>query len=114
MACDSIDDYRVEIIATENGTMDVSCNKYVDFKNTDSFKFDDFKITENTTYEIQNNQKSIKNDDNIVYSHDGKIVGCSCKCHKTGFFAKLIWKITIFFNKLLRRNQVCPCGIYHY
>ncbi len=39
---------------------------------------------------------------------------CSCKCHKTGFFAKIIWKITIFFNKLLRRNKVCPCGIYHY
>ena len=39
---------------------------------------------------------------------------CSCKCHKTGFFAKIIWKITIFFNKILRRNKVCSCGIYHY
>lgn len=40
--------------------------------------------------------------------------GCNCKCHKTGFITKLIWKITIFFNKLLRRNKVCPCGVYHY
>ncbi len=39
---------------------------------------------------------------------------CSCKCHNTGFFAKLIWKITIFFNKLLKRNKVCSCGVYHY
>lgn len=39
---------------------------------------------------------------------------CNCKCHKAGLISKLIWKITNFFNKLLRRNQVCPCGIYHY
>lgn len=39
---------------------------------------------------------------------------CSCKCHKTGFIARLIWKITILFNKLLRRSKVCPCGVYHY
>ena len=39
---------------------------------------------------------------------------CSCKCHKTGFFAKLIWKITIFFNRLFKKNQVCSCGVNHY
>lgn len=39
---------------------------------------------------------------------------CSCRCHKDNFFAKLIWKITFFFNKIFRRNQECACGIAHY
>ena len=39
---------------------------------------------------------------------------CGCKCHKTGFFAKIIWKITIFFNKIFKKNKDCTCGIYHY
>ena len=43
-----------------------------------------------------------------------KADSCSCKCHSTSFITKLIWKITIFFNKLLRKNKECACGIYHY
>ena len=38
---------------------------------------------------------------------------CSCNCHKSGFFA-IIWKIINFFNKLLKRNLVCGCGVKHY
>lgn len=43
-----------------------------------------------------------------------KADSCGCKCHKTSFITKLIWKFTNFFNKLLRRNQVCDCGVNHY
>ena len=39
---------------------------------------------------------------------------CKCKCHNTSFFTKIIWKITIFFNKILKKNKECACGIYHY
>lgn len=45
---------------------------------------------------------------------DPEIKDCSCKCHKTDFFAKLIWKITIFFQKLFKKNAVCTCGVAHY
>lgn len=55
-------------------------------------------------------------------NHDGKCDGCdydftaycSCKCHNTSIFTKIIWKITIFFNKLFKKNKVCACGLYHY
>jgi hypothetical protein len=39
---------------------------------------------------------------------------CNCKCHKTGLITKLIWKFTLLFNKILRKNKVCACGVYHY
>ena len=49
-------------------------------------------------------------------SHCGynKSDNCNCKCHKTGLITKLIWKFTLLFNKILRKNKVCACGIYHY
>ena len=43
-----------------------------------------------------------------------KAESCNCKCHSTGLIAKLIWKITLIFNKFLRRNKQCTCGVYHY
>lgn len=39
---------------------------------------------------------------------------CSCRCHKDGFFAKLIWNIINFFNKIMRKDEICSCGIAHY
>ncbi len=42
------------------------------------------------------------------------IDNCCCKCHSTNFIIRLIWKITLFFNRILRRNKECACGIYHY
>lgn len=39
---------------------------------------------------------------------------CGCKCHKTGIISKIIWFITNFFNKLLKKNQVCDCGKVHF
>ena len=39
---------------------------------------------------------------------------CDCRCHNDSFFAKLIWNIINFFNRLLRKNQECNCGITHY
>lgn len=43
-----------------------------------------------------------------------KADSCDCRCHNDGFFAKIIWNITNFFNKLLKRNQKCNCGVIHY
>ena len=43
-----------------------------------------------------------------------KADSCSCRCHKTSIIARIIWKFMIFLNKLLKRNQICSCGIYHY
>lgn len=39
---------------------------------------------------------------------------CSCRCHKDNFFAKFIWNIINFFNKILRRNETCSCGREHW
>ena len=38
---------------------------------------------------------------------------CTCNCHKSGIMG-IIWKIINFFNKLLRKNQLCNCGVAHY
>ena len=38
---------------------------------------------------------------------------CSCMCHKTGFLA-IIWKMLNIFNKILKKNYSCACGIAHY
>ena len=39
---------------------------------------------------------------------------CDCRCHADNFFVKIIWNIINFFNKLLRKNQLCDCGAEHY
>lgn len=39
---------------------------------------------------------------------------CSCDCHKDGWFAKLIWNITLFFQRIFGTNRTCFCGIAHY
>ena len=38
---------------------------------------------------------------------------CSCNCHKGGIMG-FFWKIINFFNKLLKNNQQCKCGVAHY
>ena len=38
---------------------------------------------------------------------------CKCNCHKTGLMS-IIWNIINFFNKLLRKNPTCTCGVAHY
>ena len=38
---------------------------------------------------------------------------CDCRCHKSGL-AKLIFNMTLFFQKLFRLNRTCACGIAHY
>lgn len=42
------------------------------------------------------------------------VIECSCKCHKTNFFNKLIWMVTNFFNRIFKKNQICNCGVAHY
>ena len=39
---------------------------------------------------------------------------CDCRCHNDNFFAKIIWSITNFFNKIFKKNKICACGIAHY
>ena len=41
-------------------------------------------------------------------------VDCDCRCHNDNFFARLIWSITNFFNKIFKKNKICDCGIAHY
>ncbi len=43
-----------------------------------------------------------------------KAEACSCRCHKDNFFARIIWNIINFFNKLFKKNAVCTCGVAHY
>ena len=39
---------------------------------------------------------------------------CSCRCHNDSFFARFIWNIINFFNKIFRKNETCDCGAEHY
>lgn len=39
---------------------------------------------------------------------------CNHICHKTNFFAKLLYKVLCFFWKLFGNNQYCECGAIHY
>ena len=47
-----------------------------------------------------------------LMSEDGNV--CTCMCHKTSFFGKLIYKIVNFFWKLFKIKPVCDCGATHY
>ena len=38
---------------------------------------------------------------------------CTCNCHKTGI-RKLLFKLVLFFQKFLKLNKTCACGIVHY
>ena len=38
---------------------------------------------------------------------------CSCNCHKSGL-SKIIFNLILFFQKLLRSNKTCICGVDHY
>lgn len=41
----------------------------------------------------------------------GKV--CQHKCHNTGIVG-FFWKITNFFNSLLKTEKYCECGVAHY
>ena len=45
-------------------------------------------------------------------TENGTTIECTCNCHKTGF-AKIIFSITNFFQKLFGINKVCACGEPH-
>ena len=38
---------------------------------------------------------------------------CSCNCHKSGL-SKILFNIILFFQKFLRMNKTCGCGVSHY
>ena len=42
-----------------------------------------------------------------------KAVSCGCNCHKGGI-SKIIFKIILIFQKILKKNKQCTCGVYHY
>ncbi len=60
LACDKIDDYRVEIVATDNGTMDVTYNSYSDGKNVSNLFFDDVTIKKDVHYELDYEKETIE------------------------------------------------------
>ena len=113
LACTSLDDYQIEIVATDNGTMDVIYNSYSDFKNTKKLSFDDVPIKSGNKYELDDEKESIKRDDNVEYKTDGRVDNCSCNCHKGGIKG-FFFKFLLFFQKIFRTNKVCKCGINHY
>ncbi len=48
-------------------------------------------------------------DNNVDY--DG---GCKCFCHDKGTIAKILYKVCLFFWKLLGMNEKCDCGTVHW
>ncbi|MBQ7295220.1 MAG: hypothetical protein IJW86_03380 [Clostridia bacterium] len=40
--------------------------------------------------------------------------GCKCFCHDKGMIAKILYKVCVFFWKLLKINQKCDCGTVHW
>ena len=47
-----------------------------------------------------------------LMNEDGS--ACTCMCHKTSVFGKLIYKIVCFFWKLFKIKPACECGATHY
>ncbi len=45
---------------------------------------------------------------------DNGIVNCSCMCHNKDGIAKFVFKILVFFYKIMGSNQTCDCGTVHY
>ena len=74
LACDSIDDYIVEIVATGNGSMDVEYNRYSDFENLECLMFDNIQIKKNHKYELNCKDKNIK-------CNDGSTINPGCTNH---------------------------------
>ena len=113
VAAPSIDNYRIEILATDDGTMNVNYSSYSDLNNINGFEFKDFVIRANERFDINHTDESLVRDDGICFYQDGSIGGCSCNCHKTGFMG-FIYKIIRIFWKLFRIHQTCECGVKHY
>lgn len=113
LACDSIDDYKIEIVATGNGTMDVIYNSYSDLQNIDELNFSAIPINSGDSYVLDSDKEYVKRDDGVAYKENGSVEGCPCNCHKNGI-AKFFFKIALFFQKIFKKNQVCDCGIKHY
>ena len=135
-------DHEINIIATNNGTMDYSVEIITEYGEKRIIQYNNVSLTKNKSYTatapanissetdvfnlVSESGNIIKADtEQIAHTFDDqdatckdcgydRTEGCSCQCHKTGFFAKIIWKIKIFFQKLFKKNQVCSCGIYHY
>lgn len=40
--------------------------------------------------------------------------GCKCFCHDKGMIAKILYKVCLFFWKLLGMNAKCDCGTVHW
>ncbi len=38
---------------------------------------------------------------------------CDCNCHKSGL-SNILFKLILFFQKFLRMNKECACGVAHY
>ena len=88
-----------EVTCQENGCMIHTCSKCGD----------------TYTETIQSNGHNFNEGESKCSNCDyDRADDCGCKCHKTGFFAKLIWKIINFFNKILRKQQICECNIRHW
>ena len=45
---------------------------------------------------------------------DGGYIGCKCFCHDKGMIAKILYKVCVFFWKLLGINKQCDCGQVHW
>ena len=113
LACDSIDDYKVEIVATGNGTMDVIYNSYSDLQNVEELSFSNIPINSGDSYVLDCDKEYVKRDDGVAYKENGSVEGCSCSCHKNGI-AKFFFNFILFFQKLFKANKTCKCGINHY
>ena len=113
LACDSIDDYKVEIVATGDGTMDVIYNSYSNLQNVEELSFSDIPINLGDSYVLDSDKEYVKRDDGVAYKENGSVEGCSCSCHAGGIKG-FFFKIILFFQKIFKKNQVCACGIAHY
>ncbi len=40
--------------------------------------------------------------------------GCKCFCHDKGIIAKILYRVCLFFWKLLGMNEKCDCGTVHW
>lgn len=61
----------------------------------------------------KDSDNNYKCDFNCGYKFENPADSCSCNCHARGLKA-FFFKISIFFQKLFGKNQICACGAIHY
>ena len=117
------EDYRVKIIARENGTMEYNLIsnqgeeiRVVEFNNISLTANQEFNATVPQDHNASTDEFSLETNGTEIlpnYDSDNISFKCTCNCHKSGI-VKFFFNIILFFQLIFKQNKTCACGVNHY